>query len=187
MRVHSFDDGFEAAAAAAGGQSGGDREMLPDGTHGVTIREASEGPHKFPENNPGEYLHLTLAPNGSYGFVWVSLGKTAKDLGLSAMLAQALGYTPDGWADADPSELVGRELRVVTKQVLLKSGKTRVFVNEYLPVERAAEPAAKPAARLPAQKIAAARGEWEAGAADDIPFMWILPLALAVASMGGLA
>ena len=69
MRVHSFDDGFEAATAAAGGQSGGDREMLPDGTHGVTIREASEGPHKFPENNPGEFLHLTLAPNGSYGFV----------------------------------------------------------------------------------------------------------------------
>lgn len=169
MRVHSFDDGFEAATAAAGGPSGGDREMLPDGTHGVTIREASEGPHNFPENNPGEFLHLTLAPNGSYGFVWVSLGKTAKEKALSAMLAQALGYTPDGWADTDPGELVGQELRVVTKQVLLKSGKTRVFVNDYLPVERAAESEKKPAARSPAQKIAQAKGE-EAGEADDIPF-----------------
>ena len=169
MRVHSFDDGFEAAAAAAGGQSGGEREMLPDGTHGVAIREASEGPHKFPENNPGEFLHLTLAPNGSYGFVWVSLGKSPKDKALSAMLAQALGYTPDGWADTDPGELVGQELRVVTKQVLLKSGKTRVFINEYHPVERAAAPEKKPAARLPAQKVAAAKGE-EAGGDDDIPF-----------------
>ena len=167
MRVHSFDDGFEAATA--GGAPAGEREMLPDGTHGVTIREASEGPHKFPESNYGEFLHLTLAPNGSYGFVWVSLGKSAKDKALSAMLAQALGYTPDGWADADPGELVGQELRVVTKQVSLKSGKTRVFVNDYLPVERAAEPEKKPAARLPAQKIAAAKGE-EAGGDDDIPF-----------------
>ena len=167
MRVHSFDDGFDAATA--GGAPAGEREMLPDGTHGVTIREASEGPHKFPENNPGEFLHLTLAPNGSYGFVWVSLGRSAKDRGLSAMLAQALGYTPDGWADTDPGELVGQELRVVTKQVLLKSGKTRVFINEYHPVERAAAPEKKPAARLPAQKIAAAKGE-EAGGDDDIPF-----------------
>ena len=168
MRVHSFDDGFEAAAAA-GGQSGGEREMLPDGTHGVTIREAAEGPHKFPENNPGEYLHLTLAPNGSYGFVWVSLGSAPKDKALAGSLATALNYTPDGWADADPAELVGLELRVVTKQVLLKSGKTRVFVNDYLPVERAGEPEKKPAARSPAQKIAQAKGE-EAGEADDIPF-----------------
>lgn len=186
MRVHNFDDGFEAAAAAGGGQAGGDRQVLPDGTHNVTVREAAEGPHKYPENNPGEYLHLTLAPNGSYGLVWVSLGSSAKDKALSAMLAQALGFTPDGWTDARPDELIGCELRVVTKQVLLRNGKTRVFVNDYLPVERAGEPEKKPAARTPAQKIATAKGE-EAGEADDIPFMWMLPLALAVASMGGLA
>ena len=168
MRVHSFDDGFEAAAAA-GGQSGGEREMLPDGTHGVTIREASEGQHKFPENNPGEYLHLTLAPNGSYGFVWVSLGSSAKDKAQAGLLATALGFTPDAWADADPDELVGLELRVVTKQVLLKSGKTRVFVNDYLPVERGGEPEKKPAARTTAQKIAKDKGE-DAGEADDISF-----------------
>jgi hypothetical protein len=41
-------------------------------------------------------------------------------------------------------------------------------VNDYLPAADAA-PEKKPAARLPAQKVAAARGE-EAGAADDIPF-----------------
>ena len=168
MRVHSFDDGFDAATA--GGAPAGEREMLPDGTHGVTIREASEGPHNFADNNPGDFLHLTLAPNGSYGFVWVSLGSSAKDKSLAGVLATALGFTPDGWADADPSELVGRELRVTTKQVVLKSGKTRVFVNDYLPAVAAAPaPEKKPAARLPAQKVAAARGD-EAGGGDDIPF-----------------
>jgi hypothetical protein len=30
MRVHNFDDGFEAAAAAGGGSAGGDREMIHD-------------------------------------------------------------------------------------------------------------------------------------------------------------
>lgn len=183
MRVHNFDDGFDAATA--GGAPAGEREMIPDGTHNVTIRDASEGPHKFPENNPGDFLHLTLAPNGSYGFVWVSLGSSQKDRAQAGLLATALGFTPDAWADADPSELIGRELRVTTKQVVLKSGKTRVFVNDYLPAVAAA-PEKKPANRLPAQKVAAARGD-EAGGGDDIPFMWMLPFALAVAAMGGLA
>jgi hypothetical protein len=50
----------------------------------------------------------------------------------------------------------------------LRSGKTRVFVNDYLPSVSAA-PEKKPAARTPAAKVAAARGE-EAGGGDDIPF-----------------
>ena len=167
MRVHSFDDGFEAAAAAAGGQSGGDRVMLPDGTHTVTIRKADEGPHNFPENNPGEFLNLEFAPNGPYSLFWASYGSSAKDLAMSALLAKALGFTPESWADADPGELVGMEVQVKTK--IGTKGKPRVWINDFMPVERAAAPEKKPAARLPAQKIAAARGE-EAGAADDIPF-----------------
>jgi hypothetical protein len=61
-----------------------------------------------------------------------------------------------------------------------------VFVNDYINAGRATAPEKKPAARTPAAKVAAARGD-EAGGGDDIPFMWMLPLALAVASMGGLA
>ena len=184
MRVHSFDDGFEAATAAAGGQSGGDRVMLPDGTHTVTIRKADEGPHNFPENNPGEFLNLEFAPNGPYSLFWASYGSSPKDLAMSALLAKALGFTPESWADADPGELVGMEVQVTTK--IGTKGKPRVWINDFMPVERAAALEKKPAARLPAQKIAAAKGQ-EAGEADDIPFMWMLPLALAVASMGGLA
>ena len=167
MRVHSFDDGFDAATAAAGGQSGGDRVMLPDGTHTVTIRKADEGPHNFPENNPGEFLNLEFAPNGPYSLFWASYGSSAKDLAMSALLAKALGFTPESWADTDPGELVGMEVQVKTK--IGTKGKPRVFINDFMPVERVAAPEKKPAARLPAQKIAAAKGE-EAGEADDIPF-----------------
>ena len=166
MRVHSFDDGFEAAAAAAGGSPDSGRVMLPDGTHTVTIRKADEGPHNFPENNPGEFLNLEFAPNGPYSLFWASYGSSPKDLAMSALLAKALGFTPESWADADPGELVGMEVQVKTK--IGTKGKPRVFVNDYLPAVDAA-PEKKPAARLPAQKVAAAKGE-EAGAADDIPF-----------------
>jgi hypothetical protein len=179
MRVHSFDDGF----ATAGGAPAGEREMCPDGTHNVTIKEAAEGPHKYPENYPGDFLHITLAPNGPYGFVWSSIGVGPKDKSLAAALAAALGMTAAEWADTDPDELIGRQVQATTKQFTGKAGKTRVYVNDFLPIEKA--PEKKPANRLPAQKIAKDKGE-EAGEADDIPFMWMLPLALAVASMGGL-
>ena len=169
MRVHSFDDGFEAAAAAAGGQAGGERVMLPDGTHTVTIRKADEGPHNFPENNPGQYLNLEFAPNGPYSLFWASYGSSAKDLAMSALLAKALGFTPESWADADPGELVGMEVQVKTK--IGTKGKPRVWINDFMPVERAATPPSKPAPRpqTPAAKVAAARGD-EAGGGDDIPF-----------------
>lgn len=169
MRVHNFDDGFQSAAAAAGGRAGGDREMLPDGTHTVTIRKAAEGPHKFPENNPGEYLNLEFAPNGPYSLFWASYGSSEKDRGMTALLAQALGFTPEAWADADAGELVGMEVQVTTK--IGTKGKPRVWINDFMPVERAAPPASKPAPRpqTPAAKVAAARGD-EAGGGDDIPF-----------------
>jgi hypothetical protein len=169
MRVHSFDDGFEAAAAAAGGQAGGDREMIPDGTHTVTIRKAAEGAHRFPADNPGEFLNLEFAPNGPYSLFWASYGSSARDKRMSALLAQALGFSPESWADADPGELVGMEVQVTTK--IGTKGKPRVFVNDFQPVERAATPPSKPAPRpqTPAAKVAAARGE-EAGGDSDIPF-----------------
>jgi hypothetical protein len=168
MRVHSFDDGFEAAAAAAGGQAGGDREMIPDGTHTVTIRKAAEGAHKFPENNPGDYLNLEFAPNGPYSLFWASYGSSEKDRGMTAILAQALGFSPESWADTDAGELVGMEVQVTTK--IGTKGKPRVFVNDFQPVPRfAAAPEKKPASRTPAAKVAAARGD-EAGGGDDIPF-----------------
>jgi hypothetical protein len=162
MKVHTFDNGFEAPAVNAG------RELVPDGTHAFIIREASEGPHKFPETYPGDFLSLTLATkNGNYGFVWVSLGTGDKDQAVAASLATALGMSADEWADAEPGDLAARSVRATTRQVTSKMGRTRVYVNQFLPIEE--ETAKKPAARTPAQKVAAAKGE-EAGGADEIPF-----------------
>jgi hypothetical protein len=142
--------------------------MIPDGTHTVTIRKAAEGAHRFPADNPGEFLNLEFAPNGPYSLFWASYGSSARDKRMSALLAQALGFSPESWADADAGELVGMEVQVTTKQGT--KGKPRVFVNDYLPVPHfAAAPEKKPAARTPAQKVAAARGE-EPGGGDDIPF-----------------
>jgi hypothetical protein len=73
----------------------------------------------------------------------------------------------DEWADAEPEDLAARSVRATTRQVTSKMGRTRVYVNQFLPIEE--ETAKKPAARTPAQKVAAAKGE-EAGGADEIPF-----------------
>jgi hypothetical protein len=143
--------------------------MIPDGTHTVTIRKSAEGPHKFPENNPGDYLNLEFAPNGPYSLFWASYGSSEKDRGMTAILAQALGFSPESWADTDAGELVGMEVQVKTK--IGTKGKPRVWINDFMPVERAAQPESKPAPRpqTPAAKVAAARGD-EAGGGDDIPF-----------------
>ena len=85
---------------------------------------------------------------------------------MSALLAKALGFTPDSWADTHPDSLVGMEVQVTTK--IGTKGKPRVYVNDYLPAVDAA-PEKKPAARTPAQKIAKDKGD-EAGSSDDIPF-----------------
>lgn len=164
MKVHTFDSGFEAPAVNAG------RELVPDGTHAFIIREASEGPHKFPDNYPGDFLNLTLATKtGNYGFVWVSLGTGDKDQAVAASLAAALGMSADEWADAEPEDLAARSVRATTRQVTSKMGRTRVYVNQFLPIEE--ELAKKPAARTPLQK-AKAHAEQAGGEAggDDIPF-----------------
>ena len=168
MRVHSFEQGFEGLPPA--GSAAVQPEMLPDGTHDVTINEAIEGPHKYPDNYPGDFLHLTLIPNSEHGRVWVSLGLGEKDAAIAGSLAQALGLSADDWADTDPADLIGRKVRAITRQVTGKNGKTRVYCNGFLLEEKAQQPVAKkPAARTPAQKVAAAAGN-EAGGGDDIPF-----------------
>jgi len=162
MKVHTFDNGFEAPAVNAGW------ELVPDGTHAFIICEASEGPHKFPDNYPGDFLNLKLATkNGNYGFVWLSLGTGDKDQAVAASLATALGMSAEEWADAEPEDLAARSVRATTRQVTSKTGRTRVYVNQFLPIEE--ETVRKPGARTPAQKVAAAKGV-KAGGEDDVPF-----------------
>jgi len=153
MRV-TFDDGFVPDIGS------GEREMLPDGVHNVTIREVkTDGPHDT----------VVLAPNGAYRLLYVDLKSDKKGRAKAAALASALGMSAAEWADCGPAELTGLELRVETRQWVGDDTKTRVSVDKFMPVERVGEPEKKPAARTPAQKIAKDKGE-EAGEADDIPF-----------------
>jgi hypothetical protein len=155
MRV-TFDDGFVPDAAS------GEREMLPDGVHNVTIREVkTDGPHDT----------VVLAPNGAFRLLYIDIKSDKKGQAKAASLASALGMSAAEWADCGPAELKGLELRVETHQWVGDDTKTRVSVDKFLPVERAAQPESKPAPRpqTPAAKVAAARGD-EAGGGDDIPF-----------------
>ena len=172
MRV-TFDDGFVPEVGS------GEREMLPDGVHNVTIREVK---------TDGAHDTIVLAPNGAYRLLYVDIKSDKKGQAKAAALAAALGMSAAEWADCGPDELKGLELRVETRQWVGDDTKTRVNVDKFMPVERAAAPAPKPERnpQTAVGRVATAKGE-EAGAADDIPFMWMLPLALAVASMGGLA
>lgn len=153
MRV-TFDDGFVPDVGS------GEREMLPDGVHDVTIREVmTDRAHDT----------LVLAPNGAYRLLYVDIKSDKKGQAKAAALADALGISAAEWADWGPDELKGLELRVETRQWVGDDTKTRVNVDKFMPIARAALQEKKSALRLPAQKIAAARGE-EAGKADDIPF-----------------
>lgn len=182
MRVHSFDSGFPEAT------EGGDqteRTNVPDGGHTVTIYEAKEGPHRWPDKNPGEFLNLTLQPQSkSHRFIWCSYGDDKRDLAMVAQLAAALGFTAKEWAQVQPKDLVGRIVRVETvEKINHNTGKGKVWVNKFL-VPQSEEARAKP--RTQAAKVAAARGD-EAGEADDIPFVWAVPFLIAAATLGGLA
>ena len=172
MRV-TFDDGFVPNTGS------GERELIPDGVHNVTIRDVKVD---------GANDTLVLAPNGAYRLLYVDIKNDKKGQAKAAALAAALGMSAAEWADCGPADLVGQELRVETRQWSGDDKKTRVNVDKFLPMERAAaaEPKAERKPQTSAAKVAAARGD-EAGGGDDIPFMWMLPFALAVASMGGLA
>jgi hypothetical protein len=155
MRV-TFDDGFVPDAAS------GEREMLPDGVHNVTIREVK---------TDGAHDTVVLAPNGAYRLLYVDIKSDKKGKAKAASLASALGLSAAEWADCGPAELKGLELRVETRQWVGDDTKTRVSVDKFLPVERAAAPTPKPdrGPQTAAARVASAKGE-EAGGGDDIPF-----------------
>ena len=155
MRV-TFDDGVEAAP-------GGERELIPDGVNNVRIHKASDD---------GDKLTIVLAPHGHYRLVYVDIKGDVKGIGKARALAAALGMNGDDWAGAEPGDLVGRDLRIETRQWVGNDAKTRVSVDKFLPAEVQPDgwnKPERPAARTPEQKVAAAKGE-EAGGSDEIPF-----------------
>jgi hypothetical protein len=160
------------------------RLPVPDGERDFEIKKVN--PWK-------EKLIVTFAV-ASGDFAWVVKffdPADQRDHDIAVCILHALGLPDD---TEFTSDLVGRFVRLLTKQakkngepVLDKKGEPIIYVNGATP-SKLEVPTSKPAPRpqTAAGRVATAKGE-EAGGWDDIPFMWMLPLALAVASLGGLA
>ena len=186
MRFDHFDRTFDDVLRDEASQAEPAREPVPDGTHDFEIRKVN-----FLDKYGKIVIDFATA-SGSYEFVTRWLDPKEKDDHDTAMkILNALGLPQDTEFD---DKLIGRFVSLKTKRNLKngeqqydKNGKAKVYVNGIYP-SKLEVPAAKPERKPQTQaaKVAAAKGE-EAGEADDIPFMWMLPFALAVASMGGLA
>ena len=138
-----------------------ERELVPEGEHAFEIRAVSEGRHKWKE---GEFLSFRLsALNGSYGFVFVDIEKSAKGARLASSLSAALGGPAAGRLSLVPEELDGREVRARVYHRVDRNGRTHANVGEFMPATVAAAKPAKAAAKKVDRPAATS-------AQDDIPF-----------------
>lgn len=155
-------------------------ELVPDGVHEFAI--------KHQENGDG-VLKLRLSHTDSrYGMVFCDMyARRKKDglpnkktKGLCRELAAALGLTGAEWAAAvRAGDLVDGRVRARTRQWQPDSGRTKVQVDEFLPLEQAApvveRAVAPPADRAPVTKpprTKAAKADAASATVpdDDIPF-----------------
>jgi hypothetical protein len=159
---------------------------VADGVHDFEIKKV-----KWIEKLGKVVIELATA-SGSFQWIGLWLNPTEqKDHDKAMALLNALGLSED----TDINDLlVGRFVALKTAQavkngqpVFENDGRRRIYING-ISQSKLEVPTSKPDRnpQTAAGRVATAKGE-EAGAADDIPFMWMLPLALAVALMGGLA
>ena len=156
-----------------------ERTIVPVGTHSATINRAEEGPndYKRSDTNPqGQCLKLRLAI-GQHKFVFHDLPMHLP--WLANQLADALGIEPVGTKlTLDPEELEGREITVKVAHYTSKAGKISAVVDRYVPLGRSSSqkrtaPVSKPA--VP---------EKPSGGFEDIPFAWLVTLAVSLIGGG---
>lgn len=165
-----------------------ERETLPDGVHTVDITDAKER-----SIDGRDVMILTFTPADE---TYLPLDKfldasREADLVLASQLRQAVGI-PAG-NDLFPDLLRGARVLITTKLAREKTGEPRlskrgepiIYVNEIASAETK-KPSADRRPNTGAAKVAAARGE-EAGGADEIPFMWLVPFIVAAIASGGVA
>jgi hypothetical protein len=156
----------------------GDRQDLPEGTHDLQIKRVAEDQVQ---------LVLELAhEDRRYWWVKVSLKKDQRwARALVAQLAGALAMSAQEWSETQMDDLTGRRVRAEIYHRVSATGRVFVNVGKFLPivelVEEAAEVAKRPA-RTPAAKVKQAS---PAIGSDDIPFLWLAPLLVAL--IGGAA
>lgn len=149
---------------------------VPDGDNACTITSVKER-----DINGRSVLIVTFTPDDDQFAAFDKFldPHENRDLIITSKLTAALGLPPD--EDLCASTIGGARVIVQTKvgrnpdgsEKVNKSGATVVYVNGISAAPnvgtRPGGPAAKPAARTPAAKVAAARGD-EPGGEDDIPF-----------------
>jgi hypothetical protein len=158
-----------------------EREIVPVGTHIATIKRADERcvDWKKSDANPtGKCLSLRLAV-GNYQYVFHDIPNDRH--WIARQLADALGIVPeDGTLRIVPSEIEGRDLTLDIKHFTNRQGITKADVKAYVPL---ATQTAAPKRQTPPQKAAATFKA--AAGSDDIPFLWLAPLLVAL--IGGAA
>jgi hypothetical protein len=156
----------------------GDRQDLPEGTHDLQIKRVAEDQAQ---------LVLELAhEDRRYWWVKVALKKDQRwARALVGQLAGALAMSPQEWSETPMDDLTGRRVRAEIYHKGRDNGRVFVNVGKFMPIEQlveeAAEVAKKPA-RTPAAKV---RQASPGIGSDDIPFMWLAPLVVAL--IGGAA
>ena len=157
-------DVFPSLDAASADQ---ERSLLPAGRQTLTVKSATEGPHRFLD---GEFLMMRLAPaEPGYGLVFCDIGSSRKDIALAASLSEAIGGPASGRVSITP-ELV--EDKTVDAEIVHATGKDGV-VRPRVAVFYAPRPAAEPQADKPARRRTATQkvdAETRAAGPDDIPF-----------------
>jgi hypothetical protein len=157
-------------------------DIVPVGTHRLKIVSAEVGPNqwKTDETNPdGICLKLRLEFDATHRHIYHDLPKHRPYMG--AELAKAIGLQADGnTLRVSPEAVLGQTVIAMVEHYTSKAGKVSAVIKKYLPGPASA-PAAKPA-RTPAAKVKAAS---PAIGSDDIPFLWLVPLLVAL--IGGAA
>jgi len=146
-----------------------DREIVPVGTHTMTIVNVEEGPNEYKrsDDNPdGMCIKLRLS-TGAYKFVFDDI---PKHLAWRAkQLAEAVGIVPvGGKLSLSPDDLADKTVTVEVSHYTSKAGKLSAVVKRYV-TATAAPPAAAPAKRQTLPQKAAATFRATAGT-DEIPF-----------------
>jgi hypothetical protein len=147
---------------------GAERSLLPAGRQRLTVKSATEGPHRFLD---GDFLMMRLAPaEPGYGLVFCDIGQGPRDARLAGSLSQAIGGEASGRVSLLAADLEGKQVDAEIVHATGKDGTVRPRVAMFY-APRAADPepqAEKPARRRTAtQKVDA---EVRTSSPDDIPF-----------------
>lgn len=175
-----FDDGEPLVERST------EKELLPEGWHECKVYSVDDTD-----------LDIGIVFKPTSGNYWWPKQKFSKStqreyaVNLGKRILDRFGIPSERWDDVIAGgDLIDRivEVRIYHKE---KNGTTYANVADFrVPEPEAAPPAAPPerksAARTNSQKVQQSKGE-DAAPLDDIPFLWLLPLALAAAAMGGVA